>query len=89
MDYIDLYIYHIWDYNTPVIDVEALHTWADRRQGARDWHFNCCSGSWRRREPLFEHEGLTSFVSVQSHPSLIMREDERRLFELCAEEVSP
>ncbi len=26
MDYIDLYIYHIWDYNTPVIDVlEALH----------------------------------------------------------------
>ncbi|HFQ7023497.1 TPA: aldo/keto reductase [Klebsiella pneumoniae] len=27
MDYIDLYIYHIWDYNTPVIDVlEALHT---------------------------------------------------------------
>ncbi|MDK6596556.1 aldo/keto reductase, partial [Escherichia coli] len=27
MDYIDLYIYHIWDHNTPVIDVlEALHT---------------------------------------------------------------
>ena len=27
MDYIDLYIYHIWDYNTPIIDVlEALHT---------------------------------------------------------------
>lgn len=26
MDYIDLYIYQIWDYNTPVIDVlEALH----------------------------------------------------------------
>ncbi len=27
MDYIDLYIYHIWDYNTPIIDVlEALYT---------------------------------------------------------------
>ncbi len=40
MDYIDLYIYHIWDYNTPVIDVlEALHTAVTMRQGARDWHF--------------------------------------------------
>jgi len=26
MDYINLYIYHIWDYNTPVIEVlEVLH----------------------------------------------------------------
>lgn len=26
MDFIDLYIYHIWDYSTPVIEVlEALH----------------------------------------------------------------
>lgn len=26
MDYIDLYVYHIWDYNTPVLEVlEALH----------------------------------------------------------------
>lgn len=40
MDYIDLYIYHIWDYNTPVIDVlEALHAAVAMRQGARDWHF--------------------------------------------------
>jgi len=39
MDYIDLYIYHIWDYNTPVIDVlEALHT-AVTAGKVRDWHF--------------------------------------------------
>ncbi|STW46618.1 oxidoreductase [Klebsiella pneumoniae] len=87
MDYIDLYIYHIWDYNTPVIDVlEALHTASDRRQGARDWHFNCYAWQLAKANTLAEREGLTSFVSVQSHYNLIMREDERELFGLCAEE---
>lgn len=35
---------------------------------------------------MAEREGLTSFVSVQSHYNLIMREDERELFGLCAED---
>ncbi len=35
---------------------------------------------------LAEREGLTPFVSVQSHYNLIMREDERELFGLCTED---
>ena len=35
---------------------------------------------------LAEREGLTAFVSMQSHYNLIMREDERELFGLCAED---
>lgn len=86
MDYIDLYIYHIWDYNTPVIDVlEALHT-AVTAGKVRDWHFQLLCPQLAKANALAEREGLTSFVSVQSHYNLIMREDERELFGLCAEE---
>lgn len=90
MDYIDLYIYHIWDYNTPVIDVlEALHTAVTAGKVRAIGISNCYAWQLAKVNALAEREGLTSFVSVQSHYNLIMREDERELFGLCAEEVSP
>ena len=87
MDYIDLYIYHIWDYNTPVIDVlEALHTAVTAGKVRAIGISNCYAWQLAKVNALAEREGLTSFVSVQSHYNLIMREDERELFGLCAEE---
>ncbi len=87
MDYIDLYIYHIWDYNTPVIDVlEALHTAVTAGKVRAIGISNCYARQLAKANALAEREGLTSFVSVQSHYNLIMREDERELFGLCAEE---
>ncbi|ANF09041.1 aldo/keto reductase [Klebsiella pneumoniae] len=87
MDYIDLYIYHIWDYNTPVIDVlEALHTAVTAGKVRAIGISNCYAWQLAKANALAEREGLTSFVSVQSHYNLIMREDERELFGLCAEE---
>lgn len=58
MDYIDLYIYHIWDYNTPVIDVlEALHTAVTAGKVRAIGISNCYAGSWRRRTPLPNAKG--------------------------------
>lgn len=87
MDYIDLYIYHIWDYNTPVIDVlEALHHAKQAGKIRALGISNCYAWQLAKANALAVHEGLTPFISVQNHYNLIMREDERELFGLCAEE---
>jgi aryl-alcohol dehydrogenase-like predicted oxidoreductase len=87
MDYIDLYIYHIWDYNTPVIEVlEALHAAVTAGKVRAIGISNCYAWQLAKANALAEREGLTPFVSVQSHYNLIMREDERELFGLCAED---
>ncbi|KAA5927803.1 aldo/keto reductase [Pantoea sp. Bo_2] len=87
MDYIDLYVCHIWDYNTPIIDVlEALHDAVTAGKVRATGISNCYAWQLAKANALARHEGLTPFVSMQSHYNLIMREDERELFGLCAEE---
>lgn len=87
MDYIDLYIYHIWDYNTPIIEVlEALHLAVQTGKVRAIGISNCFSWQLAKANALARQEGMTQFVSVQSHYNLIMREDERELFGLCADE---
>lgn len=87
MDYIDLYINHIWDYNTPIIEVlEALHAAVTAGKVRAIGISNCYAWQLAKANALAAREGLTPFVSVQSHYNLIMREDERELFGLCAED---
>ncbi|MDW4789053.1 aldo/keto reductase, partial [Escherichia coli] len=47
---------------------------------------NCYAWQLAKANALAEREGLTPFVSVQSHYNLIMREDERELFGLSTED---
>ncbi|MBN3131436.1 aldo/keto reductase [Pectobacterium brasiliense] len=87
MDYVDLYICHIWDYNTPVLDVlDALHRAVKAGKVRAIGISNCHAWQLAKANAIAEHENLTPFVSVQSHYNLIMREDERELFGLCAED---
>ena len=87
MDYIDLYIYHLWDYNTPAIEVlEALHAAVTAGKVRASGISNCYAWQLAKMNALAERERLTPFVSVQSHYNLIMREDERELLGLCAED---
>ncbi|MCS3430289.1 aldo/keto reductase [Klebsiella sp. BIGb0407] len=87
MDYIDLYICHMWDNNTPILEVlEALHNAVKSGKVRAIGISNCYAWQLAKANALAVHEGLTPFVSVQSHYNLIMREDERELFGLCAEE---
>jgi aryl-alcohol dehydrogenase-like predicted oxidoreductase len=87
MDYVDLYVYHIWDYNTPILTVlEALHDAVKQGKVRALGISNCYAWQLAKANALAEREGLTPFVSVQSHYNLIMREDERELSGLCAED---
>ncbi|MDM4207887.1 aldo/keto reductase [Klebsiella spallanzanii] len=87
MDYVDLYIYHIWDYNTPILDVlKALDRAVKAGKVRAIGISNCYAWQLAKANALAEREGLTPFVSIQSHYNLIMREDERELVGLCAED---
>ncbi len=87
MDHIDLFIYHIWDYNTPILDVlESLHFAVTSGKVRAIGISNCYAWQLAKANALAVHEGLTPFVSVQSHYNLIMREDERELSGLCTED---
>lgn len=87
MDYVDLYICHIWDYNTPILDVlDALHRAVKAGKVRAIGISNCHAWQLAKANAIAERENLTPFVSVQSHYNLIMREDERELFGLCAED---
>ena len=87
MDYVDLYIYHIWDYNTPIRDVlQALNTAVKAGKVRAIGIANCFAWQLAKANALAEKEGWARFVSVQNHYNLIMREEEREMFGYCAEE---
>ena len=88
LDYIDLYIYHMWDYETPLYDImEGLDRSGTGWQGAVYRHLQLLSPiSWPRPTPWRKRRGLPKFVSIQGHYNLIFREEEREMARLCAED---
>lgn len=87
MDYVDLYIYHMWDYQTPLFDImdglnEAVKAGKARYIGIS----NCYAYQLAKANALAEREGFAKFVSVQGHYNLIFREEEREMAKLCHED---
>ena len=87
MDYVDLYIYHIWDYKTPAEEIlegmnDAVRTGKARYIGIA----NAYAYQVAKMNALSEQRGWAKFVSVQNHYNLIMREEEREMFPFCREE---
>ncbi|MCX7845668.1 MAG: aldo/keto reductase [Dictyoglomaceae bacterium] len=86
-DYIDLYIIHRWDYNTPIEEtMEALHDVI--KAGKVRYIGASAMFAWQFQRALYtaEKHGWTKFISMQNHYNLIYREDERELIPLCKEE---
>ena len=86
-DHIDLYIMHSWDYNTPVL--ETLQTLDQAKKAGKIRAIgisNCWTWQLAKANALAEKEGLTPFVSIQSHYNLLAREDERELCKYCLED---
>jgi aryl-alcohol dehydrogenase-like predicted oxidoreductase len=86
-DYVDLYIIHRWDYNTPIEEtMAALHELVQagkvRYIGASAMY------AWQFQRALYvaERHGWTRFVSMQNHYNLIYREEEREMLPLCRAE---
>ncbi|HAM14309.1 MAG TPA: aldo/keto reductase [Eggerthellaceae bacterium] len=87
MDYVDLYIYHMWDYNTPLHDVmEGLAHVVAAGKARYIGIANAYAWQLEKANALAEREGFPTFVSVQNHMNLIFREDEREMAPCCAEE---
>ena len=87
MDYVDLYIYHMWDYNTPLYDImEGLNNVVKAGKARYIGISNCFAWQLAKANALAEKEGFAKFVSVQGHYNLIFREEEREMSQLCAED---
>lgn len=87
MDYVDLYIYHMWDYNTPVYDIMEGLNHAVKSGKARYISIsNCFAYQLAKANAIAEKYGFTKFVSVQGHYNLIFREEEREMAQFCLEE---
>ena len=84
MDYVDLYIIHRLDHDTPMEEImKALHDLVEsgkvRYIGASSmyaWQFLKC-------QQIAKENGWTSFISMQDLQNLLYREEEREMIPLC------
>ncbi|WP_321387629.1 aldo/keto reductase [uncultured Enterococcus sp.] len=86
-DYVDLYIIHRWDYDTPIEEtMEALHDVVKagkvRYIGASAMY----AWQFQKAQNIAEKNGWTKFISMQDHLNLIYREEEREMIPYCKSE---
>lgn len=87
MDYIDLYICHMWDYRTPVEELlEGLHTAVKSGKVRAVGISNCYAWQLAKANDLADKNGWCRFISVQGHYNLLFREEEREMAPYCEEE---
>lgn len=82
-----MYIYHMWDYETPLYDImDGLNRIVKAGKARYIGISNCFAWQLAKANALAEKEGFAKFVSVQGHYNLIFREEEREMAKLCAED---
>ncbi|MDO4420919.1 MAG: aldo/keto reductase [Eubacteriales bacterium] len=87
MDYVDLYIYHMWDWNTPIYDIlDGLNRVVKEGKARYIGISNCFAWQIAKANAIAEKEGFAKFVSIQGHYNLIFREEEREMVPYCDEE---
>lgn len=87
LDYVDLYIYHMWDYHTPMEEImEGLHNAVKSGKTRYIGISNCFAWQLAKANFYAREHGLTEFVSIQGHYNLIAREEEREMLPFCASE---
>ena len=80
MDYVDLYIYHMWDYHTPMEDImEALDSLVKAGKTRYIGISNAYAYQIATANAYARANNLTEFVSIQGHYNLIFREEEREM----------
>lgn len=87
MDYVDLYILHMWDYHTPI--EETLEGLSDAVKAGKVRVIgisNCYAYQLAKANAIAEREGFQKFVSIQGHYNLLFREEEREMARLCKED---
>ena len=65
VDYVDLYIYHMWDYQTPLYDImEGLDNIVKAGKARYIGISNCYAYQLAKANMLAEKEGFTKFIST-------------------------
>lgn len=84
MDYVDLYIYHMWDENTPIEDImEGLNNVVQAGKARYLGISNCYAWQLAKANEIAKANGWQTFISVQGHHNLIFREEEREMAGYC------
>ena len=87
MDHVDLYIYHMWDHQTPIYDIlDGLNRMVKAGKTRYNGISNCFAWQLAKANALAEKEGFAKFISVQGHYNLIFREEEREMAPFCQED---
>ncbi len=84
LDYVDLYIYHMWDYKTSMEEIMTTLNDLVKEGKVRALGISNCF-AWQLAEinNFAQKEKMAQFVSVQNHYNLIYREDEREMLPYC------
>ena len=87
MDYVDLYIYHMWDFHTPMEEImDGLHNAVKTGKVRYIGISNCFAWQLAKANFYARENNLTEFISVQGHYNLIAREEEREMLPFCADQ---
>ncbi len=83
-DYLDLYIIHRFDYDTPIEETmetldKLVHAGKVRALGASAMY----AYQLHNMQVVAEKNGWTKFTSMQCHYNLLYREDEREMIPIC------
>lgn len=82
--YIDLYILHMWDYNTPI--EETMFVLNEMIQSGKIKYIgvsNCFAWQIAKANEIAKANNWCQFISVQGHYNLIFREEEREMKKYC------
>ncbi|CAM4232963.1 aldo/keto reductase [Listeria booriae] len=86
-DYVDLYIIHRWDYDTPIEEtMEALHDVVKSGKARYIGASAMYAWQFQKAQRVAERNGWTKFVSMQNHYNMIYREEEREMIPFCRDE---
>lgn len=84
MDYVDLYIYHMWDYHTPMEEImDGLNRVVKAGKARYIGISNCFAWQLAKANYYARENGMTEFISIQGHYNLIAREEEREMAPFC------
>lgn len=84
MDYIDLYILHMWDYHTPIEEtMEILNDMINSGKIRYIGVSNCFAYQLAIANSVAKSHGWHQFISIQGHYNLIFREEEREMVKYC------
>lgn len=86
-DYVDLYIIHRFDYNTPIEETMETLDSLVKNGKVRALGASAMYGyQFHNMQIAAEQNGWSPFISIQNHYNLLYREDERELIPICRQQ---